>query len=106
MIVTQAHLVCAADEMEHTSDKDECARQCRDARIPVFTLGNGDDAFGKCYGEVMIVTQAYFDHCFSVQWSMPKQASLSAVNAIVRKAKRMNIVATTVIGYDVKFDPV
>ena len=48
-------------EMEHTSDKDECARQCRDAGFPGFAFGKGVDAFGECYGEVMIVTQAYFD---------------------------------------------
>jgi hypothetical protein len=46
--------------MDHTSNKDECARQCREAGFPAFSFGR-DDAFGDCYGEVMIVTQDKFD---------------------------------------------
>merc|ERR1719219_1159975 len=47
-------------EMEMTKNKDDCARQARDAGMPGFAFGK-DEAFGECYGEVILVTQAYFN---------------------------------------------
>jgi hypothetical protein len=47
-------------ELKMTSDKDDCARQAREMGFPGFAFGQ-EEAFGECYGEVMIVTQAYFD---------------------------------------------
>jgi len=46
--------------LEHTSNKDDCAKQAREAGMPGFAFGK-DDAFGDCYGEVIQVTQDYFN---------------------------------------------
>jgi len=47
-------------EMAMTKNKDDCARQARDAGYPGFAFGF-DEAFGECYGETILVTQAYFN---------------------------------------------
>jgi len=41
-------------------NKDDCARSARDENMPAFAFGR-DFAFGACYGEVITVTQDYFD---------------------------------------------
>merc|ERR1719237_1520294 len=46
--------------LEHTSNKDDCARQAREAGMPGFAFGK-EFAFGDCYGEVVRVTQDFFD---------------------------------------------
>merc|ERR1719410_2765542 len=46
--------------LEETKNKDDCARQARDEGMPAFAFGK-DFAFGACYGEVITVTQDYFD---------------------------------------------
>merc|ERR1712203_1024413 len=43
---------------------------------------------------------------FRVQWNMSKSVSLSAADAFVREAKRMDSVPPTVIGYGITSDPV
>jgi len=43
-----------------TRNKDDCARSARDENMPAFAFGK-DFAFGQCYGEVITVTQDYFD---------------------------------------------
>jgi hypothetical protein len=47
-------------EMEMTSNKDDCAKMAREAGMPGFAFGK-DIAFGECYGEVIQVTQDYFN---------------------------------------------
>jgi len=47
-------------EMETTSNKDDCAKQAREAGMPGFAFGK-DIAFGECFGEVIQVTQDYFN---------------------------------------------
>merc|ERR1719414_2866509 len=43
---------------------------------------------------------------FRVQWDMPKSAPLSAVEAFVREAKRMDSVQPTTVGYGITSDPI
>ena len=45
-------------EMAMTKNKDDCARQAREAGLPGFAFGP-DEAFGECSGETILVTQAY-----------------------------------------------
>jgi len=47
-------------ELEPTKDKDECAKTARERGLPGFAFGK-EFAFGKCYGEAILVTQEYFD---------------------------------------------
>ena len=47
-------------EMAMTKNKDDCARQSREAGLPGFAFGP-DEAFGECSGETILVTQAYFN---------------------------------------------
>ena len=47
-------------EMAMTKNKDDCARQAREAGLPGFAFGP-DEAFGECSGETILVTQAYFN---------------------------------------------
>merc|ERR1712032_1234223 len=47
-------------EMDMTKSKDDCARQAREKGMPGFAFGK-DEAFGECYGEVILVTQQYFN---------------------------------------------
>merc|ERR1719189_2008849 len=47
-------------ELQETKSKDSCAKQARDAGFPGFAFGK-EFAFGSCYGEVIVVTQDYFD---------------------------------------------
>jgi len=48
------------EELESTRNKDTCATRARDGGYPGFAFGK-DEAFGSCYGEVIRVTQEYFD---------------------------------------------
>merc|ERR1712241_1181901 len=43
---------------------------------------------------------------FRVQWDMPRSAPLSAVDAFVREAKRMEGVTPTTVGYGITSDPI
>jgi len=47
-------------EMDMTKSKDDCARQAREKGMPGFAFGKSE-AFGECYGEVILVTQQYFN---------------------------------------------
>jgi len=47
-------------ELEETKSKDSCAKKAREGGYPGFAFGK-DFAFGSCYGEVIRVTQDYFD---------------------------------------------
>jgi len=47
-------------ELQETKSKDSCAKQARDAGYPGFAFGK-EEAFGFCYGEVIRITQKYFD---------------------------------------------
>merc|ERR1712079_180646 len=40
--------------------KDSCAKKAREGGYPGFAFGK-EEAFGSCYGEVIRVTQKYFD---------------------------------------------
>merc|ERR550539_124822 len=52
---------CGAwEELEGTKSKDSCAKKAREGGYPSFAFGK-DFAFGSCYGEVIRVTQKYFD---------------------------------------------
>jgi len=52
---------CGAwEELEPTRNKDTCAARAREGGYPGFAFGK-DEAFGSCYGEVIRVTQEYFD---------------------------------------------
>jgi len=52
---------CGAwEELEGTKSKDSCAKKAREGGYPGFAFGK-DEAFGSCYGEVIRVTQEYFD---------------------------------------------
>merc|ERR1719273_1988541 len=48
------------EELEATKSKDSCAKKAREGGYPAFAFGK-DFAFGSCYGEVIRVTQKYFD---------------------------------------------
>ena len=47
-------------DMAPTKNKDDCARQAREAGFPGFAFGH-DERFGECWGETIFVTQAYFN---------------------------------------------
>ena len=47
-------------EIGTTSSKQDCAKQAREAGVPGFAFGE-DMALGECYGEVVQVTQEYFN---------------------------------------------
>jgi len=46
--------------LDPTKSIDDCARQAREAGLPGFSFGK-DMAFGDCYGEIIQVTQSYFN---------------------------------------------
>jgi len=47
-------------ELAYTGSKDDCAKQAREGGMPGFAFGK-DFAFGECYGEVVQVTQEFFN---------------------------------------------
>jgi hypothetical protein len=47
-------------ELDPTRNKDTCAARAREGRYPGFAFGK-EEAFGSCYGEIIRVTQEYFD---------------------------------------------
>jgi len=47
-------------ELAPTKNKDDCARQAREEGMPAFAFGK-EEAFSECYGEVIKVSQDYFN---------------------------------------------
>jgi len=48
------------EQLEGTKSKDSCAKKAREGGFPGFAFGKSF-ALGECYGEVIRVTQSYFD---------------------------------------------